>query len=387
MSNPNVDLNNVNLSSFKIPAWLTELVNGKLKDIIKGISEPKLIPLKQIVQDKKLMGENPGREKGVNQEKVTEIVDSIERSGWKNGELCIVFKILNPSNMSSVLYNIYFTLHRYNASTQVQVKHGVVNPVLPCVVITLKDGVDEILIKRAVAGLSDRENLETSNTLIHNPYKQDDMAYNALSYINTFPELSDDEKWVHLQTVWKPEQLASGLISSQKLTAVLEKVKKRLDLFEPMIYHKTKGDRKEWMYNYYDGSFEYRGLPMTNFSLNTDKIQHPFNDDKEFYIDYWKEEDENRDFGNLLNRCASMIEDKLPKIPTLVILDCNKATAGSELPTHRKKRIESIERQMKHVSQDIRDLVHFVAFLPHSTTHDTLTTMISYEKLKREYFG
>jgi hypothetical protein len=42
---------------------------------------------------------------------------------------------------------------------------------------------------------------------------------------------------------------------------------------------------------------------------------------------------------------------------------------------------------MKHVSQDIRDLVHFVAFLPHSTNDDTLTTMISYEKLKREYFG
>ena len=141
------------------------------------------------------------------------------------------------------------------------------------------------------------------------------MVYNALTYISTFPELDDDQKWTHLQNEWRDEQLETGLISSQKLTAVLEKVKKRLDVFTPMIYYNLQKDRKDWVVNYYGDKFEYFGLPIVNLDLNSKKIQYPFGKEgKTCFIDYWKEEDENRDFGNLLARYSYRFDQKMKKL-------------------------------------------------------------------------
>ena len=68
----------------------------------------------------------------------------------------------------------------------------------------------------------------------------------------------------------------------------------------------------------------------------------------------------------------------------MIFLDCNKSKAGVDLEDDRKKRVQSIEKQIKLLAPEIRDLIHFVAFLPQCTQSDDLTTMISYTKLKED---
>ena len=44
---------------------------------------------------------------------------------------------------------------------------------------------------------------------------------------------------------------------------------------------------------------------------------------------------------------------------------------------------------MKFVSQEVKDMVHFVAFVPHlrDSSKEDLGSMISYKKLKEQFFG
>ena len=71
----------------------------------------------------------------------------------------------------------------------------------------------------------------------------------------------------------------------------------------------------------------------------------------------------------------------------LVVLDAHNAQGLADIDKVRKERIEQIERHMKHVSQEVRDLVHFVGFVPQVRATEDLTTLISYKQLKEQLSG
>ena len=89
-----------------------------------------------------------------------------------------------------------------------------------------------------------------------------------------------------------------------------------------------------------------------------------------------------------MNTVTNWLENGI-HVPILVILDAAKAQGAADVNMVRKNRIEQIERHMKFVSQEVKDMVHFVALVPHlrDSSKEDLGSMISYKKLKEQFFG
>ena len=379
-----VDFNNIDVSKLVVPAWLYEL--QKSEDFIEEISEVQLIPYDEIDNDT----ENPGREKGVRSKAVDKLIRAFERNGWLDGtEGCVLIKIPNPSSLSTTKYGIHFTLHRHDAGWKVQDNNGVVDPVLPCTVVTLKDGLSKSQTEQAIAMMADVENDETSKKP-HEDYTIEDRAYAWMSYVKDYKEpneieTTDQHKYNYLVNQYVPKLEKRGLHHKTR-DAVLAHVLKKLDVYTPMVYYGNKGARRTWVTKY-RGQFEYCGNKIVKLEFDnkkTNNLLRPFGDKEERFIEYWKEDDDNRDFGNLIDKVSKQLEDKIDT-PVMVFLDCNKATGKTDLKTKRYARVESIERRMKLISEEARSLVHFVAFMPHLKDEEDMTSQISYSEVKEEF--
>jgi hypothetical protein len=384
MSKPNVDFNNIDVSKLIVPAWLYEL--QKSEDFIEHISEPQLIPYSEIDNDT----ENPGREKGVRTKAVDKLATAFERNGWMDDtEVCVVIEVKNPNSLSTIKYQIRFTLHRHGAGWKVQEKHGVIDPVLPCTVVTLKDGLSESQIEQAIAMMADIENDETSKKP-HEDYTIEDRAYAWMKYVKDYKEpgeieTADQHKYNYLVNHYVPKLEKRGLHHKTR-DAVLAHVLKKLNVYTPMVYYGNKAARKTWATKY-NGQFEYCGNKIVQLQFDnkkTNNLLRPFGDREERFIEYWKEDDDNRDFGNLIEKVSKQLEDKIDT-PIMVFLDCNKASGETDLKTKRYARVESIERRMKLISEEARSLVHFVAFMPHLKDKEDITSLISYSEVKEEF--
>ena len=73
--------------------------------------------------------------------------------------------------------------------------------------------------------------------------------------------------------------------------------------------------------------------------------------------------------------------------PVMVFLDAHDASGVQQLDNVRRKRIEQIERQLSYLKDEIRSMIHMVAFVPHdrSGVKESMNSLISYQKLRREF--
>lgn len=382
LARKNADLSKTNLDNVKTPAFLNVML-GEKDNVIQEVSEPQLLPLKEINVSQK----NPGRKNGVKMSSVRKILNNMKEVGWKdNGEVCVVVKMENPEPGSPWKYSIYFTLHRYTASKNIQKEYGIANPVLPCVVVTLKEGLSEDEWYRAIVDMADYENEQTSKNNIHEEYDQDSKDENVIDYLSTFPKLKNPkQKLSHLKKVWKPKQLARGM-DPRTASAVIKRLKGKIGIVSPMVRFGNEELRTDWIDNDFE-SFDYCGEDIISLDLDYDGLQCPFGDDREFIVMFWHQPHFNRNFGNLMERATNLIENGIFNVKILVVLDAHKAQGLADIDKVRKERVVQIERHMKHVSQEVRDLVHFVGFVPQVRNTEDLTTLISYKQLKEQLGG
>ena len=382
LARKNADLSKTNLDNVKTPAFLNVML-GEKDNVIQKVSEPQLLPLKEINVSQK----NPGRKNGVKMSSVRKILNNMKEVGWKdNGEVCVVVKMENPEPGSPWKYSIYFTLHRYTASKNIQKEYGIANPVLPCVVVTLKEGLSEAEWYRAIVDMADYENEQTSKNNVHEPYDQDSKDENVIDYLSTFPKLKNPkQKLSHLKKVWKPKQVARGM-DPRTASAVIKRLQSKIGIVSPMVRFGNEELRTDWIDNDFE-SFDYCGEEIISLDLDYDGLQCPFGDDREFIVMFWHQPHFNRNFGNLMERATNLIENGIFNVNILVVLDAHKAQGLADIDKVRKERVVQIERHMKHVSQEVRDLVHFVGFVPQVRNTEDLTTLISYKQLKEQLSG
>ena len=380
----NADLKTTNVKSLKKPTFLNVML-GEKDNIIKSVSEPQLIPLKHISASQK----NPGREGGVKMKSVKKIYRNLQEGGWRDGsETCVVIKMPNPEQGSNLLYNLYFTLHRFTSSKNIQNDYGITNPVLPSVVVELKDNLSQEEFDRAIVDMADFENEQTSRDNAHEPYSDESKDNNVLEYLATFPNLkTTKDKLSHLKNIWKKKQLGRGM-HPNTAAAVIKRLESKIGIVSPMVRFRNDELRKDWQDNDYRGDFTYGGEEIISLDLTNKSLQQPFGDGEEYLVEFWHQPHFNRDFGNLMNTVTNWLENGI-HVPILVILDADKAQGAADVNMVRKNRIEQIERHMKFVSQEVKDMVHFVAFVPHlrDSSKEDLGSMISYKKLKEQFFG
>ena len=382
----NATLKNVNVDNLIIPKWLYELKENE--DFIESISDIKLLLLSEISSDTV----NPGRDGAVKRHRVEKIVSSIERDSWIDGEeVCVVIKISKPDLLSTVLYEIYFTLHRHGAAVMVQNKYGIPDPVLPSVVVTLKPGLSKIRTQQIMALMADIENDETDKKP-KTEYTPDDRANAWMSYVVDYiePEVvktTSQHKLNYIENHYITTYVIPRGVHTNTIKATLKIVKEKLQIFTPMVKFNTKALRTEWTVGY-KGQFEYCMQKITNINLNVGykKLQRPFGNSEEKYVVFWKEGDENRDVGDLLLHLSQNLDDQI-RVPVMVFLDCANASGYTELPKHRSDRVAEVERLMRYLPKEITELVHFVGFLPHARDEEDMSTFISFSKIKNGSFN
>tara|TARA_R100000951_G_scaffold116749_1_gene130396 strand:- start:3418 stop:4611 length:1194 start_codon:yes stop_codon:yes gene_type:complete len=380
----NADLSKVNLDHVKTPEFLITMLDEK-DNVISDISEPQLIPMKEI----HVSQDNPGRKHGVKMKWVERLMHLIEKNGWKvDGETCVVVKMESPEPGSRFKYSIYFTLHRYTASDKVQKKYDHDNSVLPCVVVTLKEGLTKEQRKRAINDMADFENVATSEDNEHQPYSDDDKDDNVLEYLNTFPKLKTyAQKLKQLKVVWKPKQVNRGM-DPRTASAIIKRVHHKIGFVSPMIRYTNEVMRTNWTEERF-ASFNYCGEEIISLEFDNQAEQYPFGDERKFIVEFWHQPHFNRDIGNMLKKASEMVENGTNDVKILIVMDAHNAKGTTDVNRVRKDRIEEIENIMKHVSKEVRDLIHLVGFVPHLRGSDTEdnTTLISYKKLKAQFFG
>ena len=185
-----------------------------------------------------------------------------------------------------------------------------------------------------------------------------------------------------LKNIWKKKQLGRGM-HPNTAAAVIKRLESKIGIVSPMVRFRNDELRKDWQDNDYRGDFTYGGEEIISLDLTNKSLQQPFGDGEEYLVEFWHQPHFNRDFGNLMNTVTNWLENGI-HVPILVILDADKAQGAADVNMVRKNRIEQIERHMKFVSQEVKDMVHFVAFVPHlrDSSKEDLGSMISYKKLK-----
>ena len=377
------DFNNVDVTKLTVPPWLLKL--QKVRNYIESISDIQLIPYSAI----NLEEENPARKGGVNDKNVKEIQREMKEDGWRSGsEPCVIIKMENPPVGSSWLYSIYFTLHRHAAGWIVQLKESVLDPVLPSIIVTLKSGLSKNDWDRAIIDMANIENINTTKKLVGNKYDDGDKVYNVVKYLSTFPNLIEPtEKLAHLKTVWRKEQMDAGVHHST-VDATIAKAKDSIGIVDPMVRYSTKKLRSQWTQFRYDSSFEYCGNQIINldFDGKPDKIQYPFGDDEGRFIRFWHQDHWNRQLGDLIEFLTYQHSNG-DTTPVMIFLDAHDASGVQQLDNVRRKRIEKIERQLSYLKDEIRSMIHMVAFVPHdrSGVKESIDSLISYQKLRRKF--
>ena len=71
----------------------------------------------------------------------------------------------------------------------------------------------------------------------------------------------------------------------------------------------------------------------------------------------------------------------------MIFLDADYASGVKQLDNKRKERIEQIERQLSYLKDEIKSMIHMVAFVPHdrSGVKESMNSLISYQKLRRKF--
>ena len=377
------DFNNVDVTKLVVPPWLTEL--KKIRNYIAKISDIQLTPYSAI----NLEEENPARKGGISDKDVNEIKREMKEDGWRPGsEPCILIEMENPPVGSSWLYSIYFTLHRHSAGFDLQVEAGVVKPVLPSVVVTLKPGLSKPNFDRAIIDMANLENINTTKKLVGRKYSDADKVYNVVKYLETFPNLTTPvDKLAHLTKVWRKEQMDAG-VHHATVDAIIAKAKDSIGIVDPMVRYSNKKLRNQWTEFRYDNSFEYCGnqIIKLNFDAKSDEIQYPFGDDRGRFIRFWHQDHWNRQLGDLIE-FVTYQHSNGDTTPVMVFPDAHDASGVQQLDNVRRKRIEQIERQLSYLKDEIRSMIHMVAFVPHdrSGVKESMNSLISYQKLRREF--
>ena len=373
------------VGSFTIPNWVLNLEKN-YPTHIKKVNDVMLVHVNDIDFTN---FENLARDKGINQNVKNLLVESFENDGFlEEEEPIIIFKNNEYNADTSKLskpkgYFGRLCIHRLNAADEADETKFDKN--LPSVVIQLQDGLSkqEVNFILAVIGLEENANRKAVNNAGMNDYVKG--AYNMIVDYPGTPEV----RMKYLEKELKKMKRNGSRLWTRykKIREVMAKVRRLIDLDGVATKLSTFANGQEWVDRYYEDEFHYGDIQINNLVISSNSnskfskldIAQPH---LKSVVLYWPSNRIDRNANDIFLATEHMA-DQGEKTPIHIFLSTDTLDAGNLLHDRKTYARRMIELR-KMFSKEVRELIHFVAFLPQHSSEE-VHSLISFREFQREY--
>ena len=379
--------------SSQIPNWVSK-IEKNYSTCIKKINDVVIVHIDEV-----RLGDqsNKARKQStLNQSIKNQLRDDFDENDWREDqEPAIIFlnkDVSNSSLSTPKKYDAHLCIHRLTGVKETT-GNGSANfqKTFPAVVVELEDGLSsqEVNLILSVFGMEENANRRASN-----PATTDDYTAGALNMVEDLRvngrEATVSEKIAYLDielkkmkrmgsTIWKKYQL---------IRRILKNVRRLLD--KDGVAHKRHSfaNAQKYVEEYYEDSFEYNtigkidNLHFRNTQANsftTLNTGMPMN--KSISL-FWPSNRIDRNLNDIYLSLKTM-EREDEKVPIHIFLSVD--TLGFQDLLHDRKTYARQLLEMRDMlSDDIKERIVFVAFLPQHSSED-LETLIDFRDFQKKY--
>ena len=379
--------------SSQIPNWVSN-IEKNYSTCIKKINDVVIVHIDEV-----RLGDqsNKARKQStLNQSIKNQLRDDFDENGWREDqEPAIIF--LNKDTAKSSLstpkkYDAHLCIHRLTGVKETT-GTGSANfqKTFPAVVIELEDGLtsQEVNFILSVFGMEENANRRASNPATTNDYTAG--ALNMVEGLRVSGrEATVQEKIAYLEielkkmrrmgsTVWKKYQLIRRILKNVRRVLDKDGVAHRRHSFETA---------QNYVEEYYEDSFEYNTIGKID-NLHFRKTQAncltalnsqvPTN--KSISL-FWPSNRVDRNLNDIYLSLKTM-EREDEKVPIHIFLSVD--TLGfQDLLQDRKTYARQLLEMKEMFSDDVKERIVFVAFLPQHASED-LETLINFRDFQKKY--